>query len=352
MSSSPAVSVVLPVHNCRGYVELSVRSILDQDFANFELVIGDDGSDDGTSDVLVALAAQDNRIRLLRRPLKSGLAESANWVVSKAQAPLIAMAHADDVYHRQRLSTLQSLLARHPDAVLVGALAEGIDSRGELVQPPNVSRLMKRSSFAPFAHSTIMFRADAFKRVGGYRAEANVWEDLDLYWRMSQQGRILVSPQVLTSYRHSSVSIRERYAESLEQALERMYRSVELYNAGKDWTPLFGTPFDGRIHPRIFVARSWVRLWNGNRSDVLGGMLARARLRPDLLSLQSLAFVIWATLSPRTLRRLIQLVRGRRNAHFERKLRGVEYVEWPQPLESLPHRNHRCAAATVAAGTK
>ncbi|HEY0324667.1 MAG TPA: glycosyltransferase family A protein, partial [Allosphingosinicella sp.] len=98
MSATPAVSVVLPVHNGRDFVETSIRSVLAQDFTDFELVVGDDGSDDGTDEVLAKLAAEDVRIRLLRRPSKSGLARSANWVISEARAPLVAIAHADDIY--------------------------------------------------------------------------------------------------------------------------------------------------------------------------------------------------------------------------------------------------------------
>ncbi len=328
MSREPAVSVVLPVHNGRDFVETSIRSILAQDFVDFELVIGDDGSDDGTGEVLARLAAEDPRIRLLRRETKSGLAGSANWVVSQARAPLVAIAHADDIYDPSRLRRQVELLDRRPDAVLVGTLADGIDAQGRTVQPPNLSRLIRPSSFAPFVHSSIMFRADAFSRTGGYRSHADAWEDLDLYWRMAEQGRILVIPAVLTSYRHSPVSIRERHGDRNEQALDVMYRSAALYRQGRDWSPLLGHPSTGRIHPRIFVARSWVRLWGGKRSHMLGRMLRRADLRPDFVTAQALVFVAWATVSPRSLRLLLQLYGKARNARAQRKLVGREFVEW------------------------
>lgn len=340
MSPVPALSVVLPVHNGRDFVESSVRSILAQDFTDFELVIGDDGSDDGTGDVLARLAAEDQRIRLLRRETKSGLAGSANWVVSEARAALVAIAHADDIYDPSRLRRQVELFARRPDVVLVGTLADGIDSTGRTVQPPNLFRLTNQSSFAPFAHSTVMFRADAFSRTGGYRSHADAWEDLDLYWRMAEQGRILVIPEVLASYRHSPASIRERHGERIEQALDVMYRSAVLHEQGRDWSPLLGNPSSGRIHPRIFVARSWVRLWGGKRSHMLGRMLRRAALRPDLVTVQSLAFVTWATVSPRSLRRLLQLLGKARNAAARRQLAGLDVVEWdiaPRAADAIAH---------------
>jgi len=334
MSGTIAVSVVLPVHNGRDFVESSIRSILAQDFADFELIIGDDGSDDGTGAVLARLAAEDARIRLLRRETKSGLAGSANWVISEARAPLVAIAHADDIYDPSRLRRQVELLARQPDAVLVGTLADGIDARGRGVQPVNLSSLLKPTSFAPFAHSTIMFRVDAFSRAGGYRSQADAWEDLDLYWRMAEQGRIIVIPEVLASYRHSAASIRERHGDRIEQALDVMYRSVALHRQGRDWSRIFGRPTQGRIHPRIFVARSWVRLWSGKRSHMLGPMLRRAALRPDFVSVQSLVFVAWATVSPRSLRALLQLIGKARNARARRRLDGLEFVEWQTETRS------------------
>ena len=324
----PAVSVVLPVHNGRDFVERSVRSVLAQDFTDFELVIGDDGSDDGTGELVAELAAEDPRIRLLRRPTKSGLAGSANWVISEARAPLVAIAHADDIYDPSRLRRQVELLTSRPDAVMVGALADGIDAQGRLVQPPNLSALLKPSSFAPFPHTTVMFRAAAFARTGGYRAHADAWEDLDLYWRMAEQGRILVIPDVLARYRHSPVSIRERHGDRIEQALDVMYRSAALHREGRDWSPILGRPSPGRIHPRIFVARSWVRLWGGQRSHLLRRMLRRAALRPDFVSLQSLAFVAWATASPRSLRLILQLLGKTRNARARGRLAGLDVVEW------------------------
>lgn len=342
MSPAPAVSVVLPVHNGRDFVESSIRSILAQDFTDFELIVGDDGSDDGTGSVLARLAAEDERIRLLRRPNKSGLAGSANWVISEARAPLVAIAHADDIYHPSRLRRQVELLERRPDAVLAGTLADGIDARGRRVQPASLSRLLRRSAFAPFAHTTIMFRADAFSRAGGYRSQADGWEDLDLYWRMAEQGRILVIAEVLASYRHSSASIRERHGEKIEQALDVMYRSAALYRKGRDWSPLLGRSSSGRIHPRIFVARSWVRLWSGRRSHLFRAMMRRAALRPDLASVQSLAFVTWATVSPRSLRLLLQMVGKARNVQARRRLNGLEFVEW-----EMPARGSDTAAATV-----
>ena len=332
MNPVPGVTIALPVHNGMPYLEESVRSLLVQSFTDFELVIGDDGSDDSTPELLARLAGEDGRIRLLRREEKSGPAAAANWVISQARGPLIAIAHADDIAHPDRLRRQVELFAGRPDVVLVGALNIGIDADGRPVHPPNIWRLAFPTSFAPMAHSSVMFRRDAFGAVGGYRREADCWEDLDLYWRLSRRGRILVIPEILTRYRYSQVSLRERAeAEGLERSLERMYRSVDLYRERGDYESMLveaDPGHGGRLHPRIFVARSWMRVWSGKRSIVFGQMLRRARFRPNLASVQSFAFVLWASISPKSLRLVLQTATRLRNRIARRRIGSPAFVEW------------------------
>jgi glycosyltransferase involved in cell wall biosynthesis len=333
MTEAPRLSVALPVHNGMPHVEESVRSLLAQSFADFELIIGDDGSDDSTGEVLAGLASGDERIRLLRRDGKSGPAAAANWVISNARAPLIAIAHADDIAHPDRLRRQVELFLDRPDVVLVGALNTGIDAGGRTVHPPNLWRLAFPTSFAPMAHSSVMFRRAAFDAVGGYRKGADCWEDLDLYWRLARRGRILVIPEILTRYRYSGISLRERArAEGLERSLERMYRSVALYREHGDYDSLLTDPEGGRsgtrLHPRIFVARSWMRVWSGKRAIVFGQMLRRARFGLDLASVQSFAFVLWASVSPKSLRLVLQVVTHARNRIAQARIGRPPFVEW------------------------
>src|SRR4051794_31799848 len=98
----PPVSVVMPARNVAPYIDAAVESILQQSFEEFELVIRDDGSDDGTTERLRAWAARDRRIRL-HEGEQLGLAGSSNWVVREARAPLVARMDGDDIARRDRL---------------------------------------------------------------------------------------------------------------------------------------------------------------------------------------------------------------------------------------------------------
>jgi glycosyltransferase involved in cell wall biosynthesis len=329
MSEMSRLSVVMPIHNCVSYVEQSVRSILSQSFRDYELVIGDDGSNDGTTEVLDRLATEDSRIRILRRERSSGLAKSAAWVISQSRAPLVAIAHGDDISHPHRLRRQLEVLDAAPDASLVGAMAVGIDGRGIVVHPPNLWRLVRPSVFAPFPHSSVVFRRANYDQVGGYREGADYWEDHDLYWRLCATGRVLVIPEVLASYRYSSVSACDRAsADRIEHARDLAYRCTALYRAHRDYDHLFHAAPAEQLHPRVFVARSWTKVWHGQRANLLRRMLQKAALKPNLPSLQTVVFVSWASLSPRTLRFALQMIVKIRNVVARQMLGRAAYVEW------------------------
>src|SRR5438270_9221234 len=122
----PAISVVMPVHNGLPFLSASIESILCQSFADFELIILDDGSTDGSAEVLYQWARKDARIQLLATGQKSGLSQSSNLLASRARAPLVARMDADDIAHPDRLRRQWELIEGNSAVVLVGTLSDGI----------------------------------------------------------------------------------------------------------------------------------------------------------------------------------------------------------------------------------
>jgi glycosyltransferase involved in cell wall biosynthesis len=348
MSRAPAVSVILPVHNGIPYIEESARSILSQTFRDFELVIGDDGSNDGTGDIVRRLALTDQRVRALFRPRPSGLSASANWLVSEARAPLIAVAHADDRAYPERLARQLEILRADPEVDLVGTLWDGMDEEGRKVRPGDFWRLLRRSPFAPFSHSSIMFRRAAFERAGRYRPQADYWEDLDLYYRIALHGRIAVIPEVLSTVRHARISTRLRHNQiRVENAVDLMFRATRVYSEGEDHSPLLAAhdpKSEHRLHPMTFVSCGSTRLWSGRSPRIWGRMRERARLKADLATLHALLWVAWGTASPRTLRLLLRTLLTVRNAFARPLLRNVPFVEW-RPREAALTSSHVPAPA-------
>ncbi len=324
---TPPVSVVMPVHNALPYLDEAIRSIISQTLCNFEFVILDDGSTDGSDAVLRAWSERDTRIWLVKSAGRLGPAASSNKVVAQARAPLIARVDADDISHPDRLRRQVEVLTSNPDAALVATLHETIDSNGTRVRHADRARLFRKSSFAPFCHGSIMFRQAAFDAAGGY-GKGDYWEDIDFYLRMSTTGRILVIPEPLYAHRLSSTSTRLTSSrEAVIDAYADMYRRLGL-------SPHKGTPrgkargLAEKIPPPAFALLGSPEVWAGRSPHLLGTLIKRGRLSPNLESACALAWTAWAQISPRSLRLLLRANLGVRNALFGRNAVGLPWLGW------------------------
>jgi glycosyltransferase involved in cell wall biosynthesis len=333
---SPRLSVVMPVHNALPYLDEAIESIVRQSFSDFEFVILDDGSTDGSTEVLRAWAARDKRIRLVEGGTRLGPAGSSNRVVREAAAPIVARMDADDVARPHRLQRQLALLDAQPDAVLAGSLWDVIDENGRKVREADRSRLLRVSPFAPFSHPTIMFRRTVFDAIGGYRPEADRWEDIDLYLRFAAAGRILVIAEPLVSVRHSPVSTRLRDGrDAFEKAMHLMYCCVAEYVRGNDYTPILMGPHgpaEGeKLMPPSFITAGSPLVWAGERPGAFRRLATRGLLRWNRGSAIALAWAAWADLSPRTLRLFLQAFLKARNLAAARHVPARGGTEWVPP---------------------
>ncbi|MDB5693982.1 MAG: glycosyltransferase family 2 protein [Alphaproteobacteria bacterium] len=343
----PSISVVMPVRNAMPYLDAAIESIIGQTHRDFEFVILDDGSEDGSLERLRWWAARDSRIRLIEGGEGRGPVGSSNFVVSQSRAPIVARMDADDVAMPDRLQCQLAVLARHPDTVLVGSVWEGIDRQGRVVREPALSGLDSRGFAAPFAHGSIMFRRQAFEAAGGYRNACRFWEDLDLYVRMADQGRVLVIPRSLYQHRFSETSTRltSRQRE-VEEAVDLMFRCREAFEREGDYAPLLEghrTPNSSRkLHPYTFVSLGCIPLWSGLRPPMLSRLIAGGALGLNLATAKSLVWAVWAAFSPLSLRAAMRARLRYRNMRAARRGLAVGARSWqpaPAPHSSRTNPN-------------
>ena len=285
VTANPSISVVMPVYNARPFLDESIRSILEQTLRDFEFIIFDDGSTDGSVELVRAWACRDGRIRLHESRQRLGLSGSSNAVVLKARAPIVARMDADDVAHPDRLRRQWCVLQGRPDVAVVGTLCDGIDASGRVVRPRDRWRLVRHSVYIPFPHGSAMFRRDVFDQVGGYDADADGGEDQHLFSKMAARGRVLTLPDRLYSYRYHS-------------------NNATLFVGTRE---VSGNRFQNGNALVAFYRLGAMRLWAGEPPMLLQPMLENKSLKWNLKTLTILVSAVWGHVSPPTLRAFLRL---------------------------------------------
>ena len=176
---APSVSVILPVYNAAPYVGEAMRSILDQSLRELEMIVVDDGSTDGSADVVRSF--RDPRVTFVQQP-NSGVAHALNVAMARARGTFIARQDADDVSLPHRLKEQMAFLHGHPDHVIVGGWSQVMTANGEPVrvqqQPTSDAAIRFALLFdTPFVSTSVMFRASVLPAVGRFDGSSKVFDD-------------------------------------------------------------------------------------------------------------------------------------------------------------------------------
>jgi Glycosyl transferase family 2 len=217
----PRISVILPVYNGELFLREAVDSILEQSFADFELIAIDDGSLDSSGAILDRIAKADDRVTALHQA-NAGVVATLNRGLALARGEFIARMDADDVAHPQRFTRQVAFLDAHPDVAALGCAVTLIDDGGKRIRdidypgaPEAVSTFLETGS--ALAHPSVMMRRDAVRSVGGYRAAYRHAEDYDLWLRMAERYRLANLAERLLLYRSHETKLSFTYP--VEQAL-------------------------------------------------------------------------------------------------------------------------------------
>lgn len=212
----PRVSVLMSVYNGERYLAEAVESILNQTFTDFEFIIVDDGSTDGTCVCLDAF--RDQRIVRLRNETNIGLRRSLNKGLKLARGEYVARMDADDVSLPRRLEAQVAFMDAHPEVGVVGCAIRCIDSSGftirKVCHPTGHGPILWQLFFyTPIAHPTAVYRRAIVERVGGYDPSFAHAEDRDLWRRVSSVARLANLRETHLLYRVHSASVSHRHAD-------------------------------------------------------------------------------------------------------------------------------------------
>ncbi len=134
MSGVPRLTIGLPVYNGERYLAEAIDALLGQTYKDFELIISDNASTDGTADICRRYAQLDSRVRYIRQPKNIGLAPNHNVVVEQARGELFKWAANDDLYARELVERCIAALDEYPDVVLAHCWTARIDGSGNVTR--------------------------------------------------------------------------------------------------------------------------------------------------------------------------------------------------------------------------
>lgn len=210
---APRVSVLIAEYNAGPFLAAAIDSVLAQTFTEFDLVVVDDASTDGSRGIVEGY--RDSRVRLIVNDRNLGAGGARNRGLGAISSEYVVFLDGDDLCFPQRLARQVAYLDEHPDVAAVGAQARLIDiagrTIGEVRRPVTELGIRWWRIFgSPLIHSSVMLRrAVVWDELGGYEEAFRFGEDFDLWYRMAKRYAIHNLPETLVAYRfdpHSSTS--------------------------------------------------------------------------------------------------------------------------------------------------
>lgn len=206
----------MAAYNSEDYISEAIKSMLDQTFSDFELLIINDGSTDHTVEIIETF--NDHRIRLVHNDKNRGLTYTRNVALTEARGAYIAILDSDDIAINNRLELQYNFFQQHPEYVLCGGHGIFIDQQAEridssnLTVPIGIEKIKMMLLFGnTFVNSSVMYRTTVFQELNGYQDYAPA-EDYELFIRMAEKYPVGNLDEILVKYRmhENNISLLKR----------------------------------------------------------------------------------------------------------------------------------------------
>jgi len=223
MTECPKVTVVIPVYNREKYLGFAVDSILSQTFPDFELLVIDDGSNDGS--IALVRSYGDPRIRLVCNDTNLGVATTRNIGIEHARGEYLAFLDSDDWAFPERLAKQTAFLDSHPDYAAVGSWIEWMSEEGSPLgrikrKPTSPEEISAWRLFQQGIENSASMARTAVLRAYRHREEFEVSEDFDLWSRIAANHKLATLPEVLVRRRmHANQVTQEKADRAPERRL-------------------------------------------------------------------------------------------------------------------------------------
>jgi glycosyltransferase involved in cell wall biosynthesis len=223
------VSVVIPTYNAANFISRTIESVIAQSYGDLEVVVVDDGSSDGTPDIVAGFG---DRVRLIVQP-NGGVSTARNRAIREARGELIAFLDHDDIWYQDKLRRQVSLLDSRADVGLVYANADFIDEADEpmwtyLARPRlhrgRVLSPLFLDCFIPLL--TVVVRSKLLTEIGQFESRWHIAEDYDLFLRAAERTEIDYVDDVLAGYRIHRGNLSKDFTRRLREEQEVLAASL------------------------------------------------------------------------------------------------------------------------------
>lgn len=216
----PLVSIAIPCYNCSAFIADTIRSVTNQTYSNWELLIIDDGSKDNTLDIVSQFT--DHRISVVSDGLNKGLPARLNESIKWAHGEYYARMDADDIMHKDRLLRQVMYLQAHPEIDVLGCSAYIINGKNQILR----KRIVKGTT--GFIHPTVIAKTPWFKK-NLYDEEMKRSQDVELWMRTKGNSKFANMEECLFYYREEGVPQVKKYVQTQLLHIKRFYRFGNSY---------------------------------------------------------------------------------------------------------------------------
>lgn len=269
VTSQMLVSIVMAVYNGEKFLKDALDSVLSQTYSNIEIIIVNDGSIDGTMEILNAI--DDNRLKVIHLEKNQGAANALNIGITHAMGTWIAIQDADDISYPTRIEEQVKYVLENPQLVGIGTLIECIPGGSEVTESILEHMSNYKNSFitrediktkifwgSPLTHSSVMFSKGVYLEVGGYSTDFKIAYDYDLWLKLLVRGEMENIPKVLLKYRIHKQSLSNKDSIATVNEIQivssrAIYRLLKNDDAYKPKVIVIG-PLKGCKNYRSYIA--------------------------------------------------------------------------------------------------
>jgi glycosyltransferase involved in cell wall biosynthesis len=289
----PKVDIIIPAYNAARYLPAAIESVEAQTFADWRILLVDDGSTDNTPEILAPFVDRlGPRLKYIRKP-NGGLPAARNTAIHNSSAEFLALLDADDVWLPCRLAESLACFEGRPQVGLAYGFNARIDAEGKVIDTFDRRQKHGEGRIAPYIYMrkvdlpcpTITFRRKCVEEVGPFDEKMRATEDRDLWFRIALLYEVALAPKVIALYRMSAGSMSTDPSRMLNAQLQFIEKH-------------YGSPGCGVFARRIALGRVYKQLaeaqqLRGQKGSALASSLRALAMNPlDLATARTAASLL------------------------------------------------------------